>query len=99
MTTIPPRPKPGSLTDHALLQLLRGQRISHRDHYRETASYRLASVIHQLRKQGWVIDSMPEVGRTSTGRITHYVRYRIPELTLRRYLANANVRRWTGGRS
>jgi len=94
---IPKRPKPGSLADKALLRLLRGERITHREHDRETASYRLAAAIFNLRGKGWDIHSTPEVGVTRTGRIARFVRYRIPERTLRRYHAHSDVRRWLGG--
>lgn len=95
--TIPKRPEPGSTLDQALLSLLKGERITHRDHDAETASYRLAARIHQLRKAGWLIESLPEAGFTRTGRKARFVRYAIPRQELRRYRTHPNVKRWLGG--
>jgi hypothetical protein len=90
----PKAPKPGTLADEALLRLMRGKHITHRDFDTETASYRLASSIHLLRKKGWQIESRPEVGITRTGRRCRYVRCAIPPRTLRRYYANPDAKRW-----
>jgi len=96
----PKAPRPGTLADEALRRLMRGERITHRDHDRESASYRLAASIYQLRKGGWEIESRPEVGVARTGRRCRYVRYAIPPKTLRRYHANhPAAKRWLEART
>jgi hypothetical protein len=94
--TIPKRPEPGRLADQALLRLLRGEAITHREHDKCTASYRLAACICALRGKGWTIEPRPEAARTRTGRIARFGRYRIPEQQLRVYLANPEVKHRLG---
>ena len=80
----PTFPKTNTLTARALLRLLAGQRFTHRDFQRETASYRLSSFIEQLRnRHGWSIETKEETAPTSdpTGRTATYGRYLIePEI-------------------
>jgi hypothetical protein len=60
------------------MRLISGRKFTHREFQNETASYRLASFIEQLRnRHGWVIDSIEEIAPTKdpTGRTAKYVRY------------------------
>ena len=72
--------KTDSLTARALMRLLIGKKITHRDFQNETSSYRLSSYIEQLRnRHGWPIESTEETAKTSdpTGRNANYARYSI----------------------
>lgn len=76
----PTLPHIESLTGRALMRLLSGRHITHRDFQNETATYRLAANIEHLRNRlGWPIASYWEEGptRDKTARRARYVRYRI----------------------
>ncbi len=66
-----------SLQARALLLLLNGHRISHRDFQNETASYRLSHFIYALREKGWMVLDVEECRKTSdpTGRKATFKRY------------------------
>jgi hypothetical protein len=97
MHDVPMRPKRNSLAGAALRSLLNGHHITHRNHQDEERSNCLAASIHKLRKNGWVVDSRSEVGRTRKGRIASFVRYVTSARTLRSYRAHPDVSCWLGG--
>ncbi len=60
------------------MRLMTGHKFTHRDFQNETASYRLASSIEQLRnRHGWKIETSEETATTQdpTGRTATYARY------------------------
>jgi hypothetical protein len=77
----PANPKIGTLTSRALVELLQGKEITHRDFWLHAGTYRLSAVIHLLRAMGWDIQDTPEVVPTSdpTKRRAHIKRYYLPE--------------------
>ena len=73
----PACPKIGTLHSRALVLLLQGKAITHRDFWLHAGTYRLSSDIHLLRAMGWDIRDTPEVVPTSdpTKRRAHIKRY------------------------
>ncbi len=74
----PKLPRTDTLTGRALMRLMTGRKFTHRDFQIETASYRLASSIEQLRnRHGWKIEATEETAPTKdpTGRTATYARY------------------------
>jgi hypothetical protein len=96
MIKLPPRPTPASLRDEALLRLLQGERITHRDFDATNETYRLAAVSFALRWRGWLIASSPEVGKSRSARTLKFSRYYIPRPPLREYQSRPEVQRWLG---
>ena len=80
----PTFPRTDTLTARALMRLVTGQKITHRDFQNKTASYRLSSPIERLRnRRHWPIETKKETAPTSdpTGRKATYGRYSIePEV-------------------
>jgi len=80
----PTLPKYNTLVARALVLLLIGERITHKDFQKQTASYRLSGPIERLRnRHGWIITTTEETSLTSdkTRRVATYGRYSIePEL-------------------
>ena len=85
---IPTFPGYQTLAARALMRLLCGQKITHRDFQNETATYRLSGYIEQLRnRHGWVIETKEETAPTNdpTGRTAKYGRYSIEAEILAKY--------------
>lgn len=55
----PTYPKQGSLPHLALSALLAGNHIDHGDFIESAESWRLAAAVHELRKQGWPVETIP----------------------------------------
>jgi hypothetical protein len=87
-------PRTDRLLARALAAMLRGEKINHLVFQDETESYRLSSLIHQLRRRhGWTISTLSEHTQTieEPRRRVTYTRYFIePELL--RELKGAHVK-------
>jgi len=84
----PTFPRTNTLTARALMRLLSGERITHRDFQDKTATYRLSSSIERLRNlHGWKIETIDEIALTSdpVPRVAKYGRYSIDPLLMSEY--------------
>lgn len=84
----PTFPKTNTLAARALMRLLSGQKFTHSDFQKETASYRLSGYIGELRnRHHWLIETIKETAKTNdpTGRRAKYGRYQIEPEILRIY--------------
>lgn len=91
----PTLPRTDTLTGRALMRLMTGRKITHRDFQNETGTYRLASCIEQLRnRHGWKIEVTEETAPTKdpTGRVAKYARYFLPPDYLRMVRAEMGER-------
>jgi hypothetical protein len=86
MIKTPTFPGIQTLAARALMRLVTGKKITHRDFQNETATYRLSGYIEQLRnRHGWLITTQDEIAITSdpVKRMAKYGRYSIePEILL-----------------
>lgn len=92
---VPKLPRTATLPGRALMRLMIGRKFTHRDFQTETASYRLASSIEQLRnRHGWPIESTEETAPTNdpTGRAATYACYFLEPEFLRRIRAEMGER-------
>lgn len=73
----PKLPHCSGLSARALLMLLDGRKITHRDYQSITASYRLSARIYELKEIGWLVDDHWEQDLTNdpAGRVARFKRY------------------------
>lgn len=69
------RPREGSVKASILDALLAGERITSLQAWARWGTSRLAALIHQLRREGWAIDSEEIEVETGHGHTAHVARY------------------------
>lgn len=77
---VPSFPRMDTLRARALARLLSGQSLTHRSFDSETRTYRLSAAIHELRQEGWAIETLIEEAPTAdpVGRTARFGRYLLP---------------------
>lgn len=93
MPFCPTWPKRGSLADRALEMFMDGRLLDHPDFEAETASWRLAAVVCELRDLGWPIESIDIPAPTDERQNRFIALYRLPS----KY--TAQVQTFTGGKA
>jgi hypothetical protein len=83
----PTWPKRGSLEDRALEMFMSGRLLDHPDFEAETASWRLAAVVCDLRDLGWPIESIDIPSPTEECQNRFIALYRLPS----KYAAQAQA--------
>ena len=67
--------RPDTHPARILQALLRGERLTAADAWRDFGCMRLASVIHALRRDGWQIEAQTISVITAAGRVAHVASY------------------------
>lgn len=89
----PKVPSKNTLSYDAISLMLQGKDISHRNFDKVTSSYRLAAVINDLKKDGWIIESywFTQRIRKNRKRKTRYKRYYLKDKYINLFFKNGGV--------
>lgn len=89
----PKVPQKNTLSHDAISLMLNGKEVSHRNFDKVTSSYRLAAVINDLKKDGWIIESywFAQRIRKNRKRKTRYKKYYLKDKYITLFLKNGGV--------